>query len=157
MDQNLLHDRLIGCRTISDLRDQSKFVSSCQKQQSALLRNKYVLLHISSKNQEFYKHIALDVNHLIKLLITILYNDYINTKEKKGSITSHSYSHSHSSGSCSRHCSSILASGLTSSFSKYEKLGVNTQFATLDSSCPSTLSGLKAPCWTVNLGGQNTG
>jgi flagellin-like protein len=49
------------------------------------------------------------------------------------------------------------ASGLTSSFSKYEKLGVNTQFATLDSSCPSTLSGLKAPCWTVNLGGQNTG
>jgi flagellin-like protein len=38
------------------------------------------------------------------------------------------------------------ASGLTSSFSKYEKLGVNTQYAT------SRGSG-----WTINLGGQNTG
>ncbi|MEM0118167.1 MAG: archaellin/type IV pilin N-terminal domain-containing protein [Conexivisphaerales archaeon] len=46
------------------------------------------------------------------------------------------------------------ASGLTSSFSKYEKLGVNTQYATLSSSCPT---GMTAPCWTVTLGGQNTG
>jgi flagellin-like protein len=38
------------------------------------------------------------------------------------------------------------ASGLTSSFSKYEKLGVNTQYAT------STSSG-----WLIHLGGQNTG
>jgi flagellin-like protein len=38
------------------------------------------------------------------------------------------------------------ASGLTSSFSKYEKLGVNVQY--------SSLSGGK---WTINLGGQNTG
>ncbi|MEM3638371.1 MAG: archaellin/type IV pilin N-terminal domain-containing protein [Conexivisphaerales archaeon] len=48
------------------------------------------------------------------------------------------------------------ASGLTSSFSKYEKLGVNTQYATLVS-CPTGSSNLKAPCWTINLGGQNTG
>jgi flagellin-like protein len=47
------------------------------------------------------------------------------------------------------------ASGLTSSFSKYEKLGVNTQYATLVSgTCPN--SGV-SPCWTVTLGGQNTG
>jgi flagellin-like protein len=38
------------------------------------------------------------------------------------------------------------ASGLTSSFSKYEKLGVNTQYATS-----------RGTGWTVNLGGQNTG
>jgi flagellin-like protein len=38
------------------------------------------------------------------------------------------------------------ASGLTSSFSKYEKLGVSTQYAT----------GSK-PTWNVYLGGQNTG
>jgi len=49
------------------------------------------------------------------------------------------------------------ASGLTSSFSKYEKLGVNTQYATLDSTCPSTPSGMVSPCWTVTLGGKNTG
>ncbi len=40
------------------------------------------------------------------------------------------------------------ASGLTSSFSKYEKLGVNTQYAS---------PGTKASTWTINLGGQNTG
>jgi flagellin-like protein len=39
------------------------------------------------------------------------------------------------------------ASGLTSSFSKYEKLGVNTQYAT----------GSASTAWTINLGGQNTG
>jgi flagellin-like protein len=39
------------------------------------------------------------------------------------------------------------ASGLTSSFSKYEKLGVNTQYAT----------GSASTGWTVTLGGQNTG
>ncbi|MEM3638366.1 MAG: archaellin/type IV pilin N-terminal domain-containing protein [Conexivisphaerales archaeon] len=38
------------------------------------------------------------------------------------------------------------ASGLTSSFSKYEKLGVNTQYA--------TGSGGN---WVITLGGQNTG
>jgi flagellin-like protein len=46
------------------------------------------------------------------------------------------------------------ASGLTSSFSKYEKLGVNTQYAIANpctSSCPSGSS------WVVVLGGQNTG
>jgi len=49
------------------------------------------------------------------------------------------------------------ASGLTSSFSKYEKLGVNTQYATSValSSCGSTLT--SGTCWTINLGGQNTG
>jgi flagellin-like protein len=39
------------------------------------------------------------------------------------------------------------ASGLTSSFSKYEKLGVNTQYAT----------GTATSGWTIHLGGQNTG
>ncbi|MEM3638363.1 MAG: archaellin/type IV pilin N-terminal domain-containing protein [Conexivisphaerales archaeon] len=39
------------------------------------------------------------------------------------------------------------ASGLTSSFSKYEKLGVNTQYAT----------GSSSTGWRVYLGGQNTG
>jgi flagellin-like protein len=39
------------------------------------------------------------------------------------------------------------ASGLTSSFSKYEKLGVNTQYATLSPS----------KGWNVTIGGQNTG
>jgi flagellin-like protein len=39
------------------------------------------------------------------------------------------------------------ASGLTSSSSKYEKLGVNTQYAT----------GNSASGWRVYLGGQNTG
>jgi flagellin-like protein len=38
------------------------------------------------------------------------------------------------------------ASGLTSSFSKYEKLGVNTQYAVISGSD-----------WNVTLGGQNTG
>ena len=38
------------------------------------------------------------------------------------------------------------ASGLTSSFSKYEKLGVSTQYATGSGGS-----------WTVHLGGQNTG
>jgi flagellin-like protein len=47
------------------------------------------------------------------------------------------------------------ASGLTSSFSKYEKLGVNTQYATLSTCPPSTT--MTPPCWTVTLGGQNTG
>jgi flagellin-like protein len=39
------------------------------------------------------------------------------------------------------------ASGLTSSFSKYEKLGVNTQYAVA----------LSGGGWNVTLGGQNTG
>jgi flagellin-like protein len=39
------------------------------------------------------------------------------------------------------------ASGLTSSFSKYEKLGVNTQYSTL----------LGTNDWNITLGGQNTG
>jgi flagellin-like protein len=39
------------------------------------------------------------------------------------------------------------ASGLTSSFSKYEKLGVNTQYAT----------GSSGSGWRVYVGGQNTG
>jgi flagellin-like protein len=39
------------------------------------------------------------------------------------------------------------ASGLTSSFSKYEKLGVNTQYAT----------GSQGTGWVINLAGQNTG
>jgi flagellin-like protein len=39
------------------------------------------------------------------------------------------------------------ASGLTSSFSKYEKLGVSTQYSTL----------LSANNWNITLGGQNTG
>jgi flagellin-like protein len=39
------------------------------------------------------------------------------------------------------------ASGLTSSFSKYEKLGVNTQYAT----------GSSGSGWVIYLGGQNTG
>jgi flagellin-like protein len=43
------------------------------------------------------------------------------------------------------------ASGLTSSFSKYEKLGVSTQYAVSGSACKNT------PCWIINLGGQNTG
>jgi len=43
------------------------------------------------------------------------------------------------------------ASGLTSSFSKYEKLGVSTQYAISGSNCANN------PCWIVNLGGQNTG
>jgi flagellin-like protein len=48
------------------------------------------------------------------------------------------------------------ASGLTSSFSKYEKLGVNTQYAV--SGVPSVVTcGTNDVCWTVNLGGQNTG
>ncbi|MEM3638362.1 MAG: archaellin/type IV pilin N-terminal domain-containing protein [Conexivisphaerales archaeon] len=38
------------------------------------------------------------------------------------------------------------ASGLTSSFSKYEKLGVSTQYAVISSGD-----------WNVTLGGQNTG
>jgi len=50
------------------------------------------------------------------------------------------------------------ASGLTSSFSKYEKLGVSTQYATVttSSNCPNlpTTGGV---CWQINLGGQNTG
>jgi flagellin-like protein len=41
------------------------------------------------------------------------------------------------------------ASGLTSSFSKYEKLGVSTQYATANT---GTAGG-----WILNLGGQNTG
>jgi len=41
------------------------------------------------------------------------------------------------------------ASGLTSSFSKYEKLGVSTQYATANTG--------KAGGWILNLGGQNTG
>ena len=45
------------------------------------------------------------------------------------------------------------ASGLTSSFSKYEKLGVSTQYAQVETaSCPSG-----DVCWTINIGGQNTG
>jgi flagellin-like protein len=49
------------------------------------------------------------------------------------------------------------ASGLTSSFSKYEKLGVSTQYATVTSSsnCPYLPTG--GVCWQINLGGQNTG
>jgi flagellin-like protein len=47
------------------------------------------------------------------------------------------------------------ASGLTSSFSKYEKLGVSTQYA-VSTSCP-TNSPTGDVCWVVNLGGQNTG
>lgn len=46
------------------------------------------------------------------------------------------------------------ASGLTSSFSKYEKLGVSVQYSSLSTSvCSSGVS----QCWVVNLGGQNTG
>jgi len=44
------------------------------------------------------------------------------------------------------------ASGLTSSFSKYEKLGVNTQYAS-----PVTMTGCSSQCWEIHLGGQNTG
>lgn len=55
------------------------------------------------------------------------------------------------------------ASGLTSSFSKYEKLGVSTQYSQLVTTgslkvgtgtvtCKTT-----APCWIIHLGGQNTG
>jgi flagellin-like protein len=51
------------------------------------------------------------------------------------------------------------ASGLTSSFSKYEKLGVSTQYAV--SGAPNLYNSGKCDtssiCWTVNLGGQNTG
>jgi len=47
------------------------------------------------------------------------------------------------------------ASGLTSSFSKYEKLGVSTQYA-VSTTCPSGLS-TNDICWRINLGGQNTG
>jgi len=51
------------------------------------------------------------------------------------------------------------ASGLTSSFSKYEKLGVSTQYAQLG--VPSQDNGYTCTtgdtCWTINLGGQNTG
>jgi flagellin-like protein len=51
------------------------------------------------------------------------------------------------------------ASGLTSSFSKYEKLGVSTQYAQLG--VPSQYNGYSCgsgdTCWTINLGGQNTG
>jgi flagellin-like protein len=51
------------------------------------------------------------------------------------------------------------ASGLTSSFSKYEKLGVNTQYAV--SGAPNLYKSgtcdTNSICWTVNLGGQNTG
>jgi len=47
------------------------------------------------------------------------------------------------------------ASGLTSSFSKYEKLGVSTQYA-VSTSCPSS-SPNGDVCWVVNPGGQNTG
>ena len=43
------------------------------------------------------------------------------------------------------------ASGLTSSFSKYEKLGVNTQYAIANTGTSAT------PGWILNLGGQNTG
>jgi flagellin-like protein len=43
------------------------------------------------------------------------------------------------------------ASGLTSSFSKYEKLGVNTQYAVANTGTSA------APGWIINLGGQNTG
>ncbi|MEM0118032.1 MAG: hypothetical protein QXV32_06255 [Conexivisphaerales archaeon] len=45
-------------------------------------------------------------------------------------------------------------SGSGTSFQPYEKLGVNTQYATNVNSCTSPLV---APCWSVNLGGQNTG
>jgi len=48
------------------------------------------------------------------------------------------------------------ASGLTSSFSKYEKLGVSTQYA-VSTSCPSGTLPSGDVCWVVNLGGQNTG
>jgi flagellin-like protein len=43
------------------------------------------------------------------------------------------------------------ASGLTGAFSKYEKLGMNVQYAVSTSDCTSN------PCWEVSLGGQNTG
>ncbi|MEM0118161.1 MAG: archaellin/type IV pilin N-terminal domain-containing protein [Conexivisphaerales archaeon] len=49
------------------------------------------------------------------------------------------------------------ASGLTSSFSKYEKLGVNTQYATIGPLTGSSCLHSASTCWTVNLGGQNTG
>ena len=51
------------------------------------------------------------------------------------------------------------ASGLTSSFSKYEKLGISTQYATLGFTNPGTNnpSTCTSNCWNVTLGGQNTG
>jgi len=50
------------------------------------------------------------------------------------------------------------ASGLTSSFSKYEKLGVSTQYAQLGVPSQDTYQCATGDtCWTVNLGGQNTG
>jgi len=48
------------------------------------------------------------------------------------------------------------ASGLTSSFSKYEKLGVSTQYA-VSITCPSNYPTGDVVCWQINLGGQNTG
>jgi flagellin-like protein len=48
------------------------------------------------------------------------------------------------------------ASGLTSSFSKYEKLGVNTQYATLCTTSSPCQDG-NSTGWEVILGGQNTG
>jgi len=50
------------------------------------------------------------------------------------------------------------ASGLTSSFSKYEKLGVSTQYAQLGvPSQDAYTCATGDTCWTINLGGQNTG
>jgi flagellin-like protein len=50
------------------------------------------------------------------------------------------------------------ASGLTSSFSKYEKLGVSTQYAISETSTTACSTYTTTnPCWQINLGGQNTG
>ncbi|MEM3638372.1 MAG: archaellin/type IV pilin N-terminal domain-containing protein [Conexivisphaerales archaeon] len=49
------------------------------------------------------------------------------------------------------------ASGLTSSFSKYEKLGISTQYAVQGLPSAGTCPKTSTQCWTINLGGQNTG
>jgi flagellin-like protein len=49
------------------------------------------------------------------------------------------------------------ASGLTSSFSKYEKLGVSTQYASSVAISSNNCNSSATTCWQINLGGQNTG
>jgi flagellin-like protein len=49
------------------------------------------------------------------------------------------------------------ASGLTGSFSKYEKLGVNTQYAIGVSPVAAADCNSAVVCWKLNLAGQNTG
>src|SRR5579875_772649 len=57
---------------------------------------------------EFYKPTDMNVNRLIKLRLTIRFNEVDINKYTKSCIFSHSHSHPHSSSSSSRNSCSIL-------------------------------------------------